>query len=251
MFSFVIICLLTFSAAGVLAQTAGSGEISGTVTDPAGGVVPGATVVVHNTDTSADRSLTTNEAGIYSATFLQPGHYDVTASKEGFSKAQHTDILLEVGRSLSIDFAIQVQSGTQSVTVTTETPVVDTEKTEVSQEVSENMVENLPIVGRRWDNFVLLTPGVTTDGGLVSYRGISGLYNNNSVDGANNNQAFFSEARGRATVPYTYSIDSIQEFQVSASDYSSEFGQAAGGVVNAVTKSGTNGLHGDLFYVLR
>ena len=83
--------------------------------------------------------------------------------------------------------------------------MVDTDKTEVSQEVTQNLVENLPIVGRRWDNFVLLTPGVTTDGGLVSYRGISGLYNNNSVDGANNNQAFFSEARGRSTVPYTYS----------------------------------------------
>src|ERR1700723_1228777 len=96
----VAISLLAFSAACVLAQTAGSGEISGTVTDPAGAVVPGATVVVHNTDTSADRSLTTNEAGIYSATFLQPGHYEVSASKPGFSKVQHTDILLEVGRSL-------------------------------------------------------------------------------------------------------------------------------------------------------
>ena len=106
-------------------------------------------------------------------------------------------------------------------------------------------------MGRRWDNFVLLTPGVTTDGGLVSYRGISGLYNNNSVDGANNNQAFFSEARGRSTAPYVYSLDSIDEFQVSSSNYSAEFGQAAGGVVNAVTKSGTNQLHGDLFYYLR
>src|ERR1019366_3730106 len=91
--------------------------------------------------------------------------------------------------------------------------------------------------------------------GLVSYRGISGLYNNNSVDGANNNNAFFSEARGRGAgstgVPYIYSMDAIQEFQVSASNYSAEFGQAAGGVVNAVTKSGTNATHGDLFYFLR
>ncbi len=85
----------------------------------------------------------------------------------------------------------------------------------------------------------------------MAYRGISGLYNNNSVDGANNNNAFFSEARGRTTVPYVYSLDSIQEFQVTASDYSAEFGQAGGGVVNAVTKSGGNRLHGDLFYYLR
>ena len=132
--------------------------------------------------------------------------------------------------------------------------VVDTEKTEVSQVVSQAAVENLPIAGRRWESFVLLTPNVTTDGGtgLVSYRGISGLYNSNSVDGANNNQAFFSEAqRPHHGVPYVYSMDSIQEFQVSSSNYSAEFGQAAGGVVNAVTKSGTNGMHGDLFYYLR
>jgi hypothetical protein len=243
--------LLAFGAAGAFAQTAGSGAISGTVTDPAGAVVPGATVLVHNTDTSADRALTTNDSGIYSATFLQTGHYEVSASKPGFSKAQHTGILLEVGRSISIDFALAVQAGSQSVTITDATPIVDTEKTEVSQEVTQNLVENLPIIGRRWDNFVLLTPGVTTDGGLVSYRGISGLYNNNEVDGANNNQAFFSEARGRSTVPYVYSQDSIQEFAVSSSNYSAEFGQAAGGVVNAVTKSGTNAYHGDLFYYLR
>ncbi len=235
----------------MFAQTAGSGEISGTVMDPGGAVVPGAAILIHNTDTSADRALTTNGDGIYSGTFLQPGHYEVTASKTGFTTAKRSDILLEVGRTLSINFSLMVETGSQTVTVTAENVIVDTEKTEVSQEVTRNLVENLPIVGRRWDNFVLLTPGVTTDGGLVSYRGISGLYNNNMVDGANNNQAFFSEARGRSTVPYTYSIDSIQEFQVSSSNYSAEFGQAAGGVVNAVTKSGANTIHGDLFYYLR
>ena len=109
-------------------------------------------------------------------------------------------------------------------------------------------------MARRWENFVLLTPAVTTDGtsGLSSFRGISSLYNGNSVDGANNTQAFFSEARGRAIiVSYVYSADSIQEFQVASSNYSAEFGQAVGGTVNAVTKSGTNNLHGDLFYNLR
>jgi TonB dependent receptor len=112
----------------------------------------------------------------------------------------------------------------------------------------------LPIAARRWENFVLLTPAVTTDGssGLSSFRGISGLYNGNSVDGANNTQAFFSEARGRAIiVSYVYSADSIKEFQVANSNYSAELGQAAGGVVNAVTKSGTNTWHTDLFYNLR
>ena len=132
--------------------------------------------------------------------------------------------------------------------------MVDTEKTENSQVVSDSAVSNLPVAGRRWDTFVLLTPNVTTDGtsGLVSYRGISGLYNSNTVDGANNNQALFSEARGRAlSGAYVYSLDSIREYQVTASNYRAELGQAAGGVVNAVTKSGANALHGDLFYYLR
>jgi hypothetical protein len=249
--SLLSIAFLALSATCAFAQTAGSGSISGTVKDPAGAVVAGAAVVVHSTDTSADRNLTSNDAGLYSAAFLQPGHYTVTVSKTGFTKLERKDITLEVGRTLEIDFALTVQTGTETVTITSEVPVVDADKTEVSEEVSKNLIQNLPIAGRRWDNFVLLTPGVTTDGGLVSYRGISGLYNNNMVDGANNNQAFFSEARGRSTVPYGYSLDSLQEFQVSASNYSAEFGQAAGGVVNAVTKSGTNALHGDLFYYLR
>ncbi len=237
------------------AQTAAAGTITGTLTDPSGAAVPNATVVIHNADTGVDRSTTTNESGIYNATFLQPGHYELTVTKPGFAKLVRQDLTLEVGQTLQIDLQIPVKSTQETVTVTGEAPVVDTEKTETSEVVDQNLVQNLPIVGRRWDNFVLLTPGVTTDGALVSYRGISGLYNNNSVDGANNNQAFFSEARGRSGattgVPYIYSLDAIQEFQVSASNYRAEFGQAAGGVVNAVTKSGTNSLHGDLFYYLR
>lgn len=247
---FTFIALPAFAAV-MFAQTAGTGTITGTISDPASAVVPGTTVVIHNVDTGSDRSVMSNEAGIYSATFLQPGPYEITVSKSGFTKIERKGLMLEVGRTLTIDFALTVQTGNETVSVTGEAPVVDTDKTEVSQEVSQNLVTNLPIVGRRWDNFVLLTPGVTSDGTLVSYRGISGLYNNNQVDGANNNQAFFSEARGRSTVPYTYSVDAIQEFQVSASNYSAEFGQAAGGIVNAITKSGTNSIHGDLFYFLR
>ncbi len=249
--SLVPIVLFLASSTVALAQTAGSGSIDGTVMDSAGAVVPGAAIVIHSDDTGVDRDITTNDSGFYAATFLQPGMYEVTAAKPGFAKIDRKGLLVEVGRSLTIDFTLTVQTSAETVTVTAESPVVDTSKTEASQEVTENLVENLPIVGRRWDNFVLLTPGVTTDGGLVSYRGISGLYNNNLVDGANNNQAFFSEARGRSTAPYTYSLDSIQEFQVSVADYSAEFGQAAGGVINATTKSGTNGYHGDLFYYLR
>jgi hypothetical protein len=153
-----------------------------------------------------------------------------------------------------VDFSLKVEAAQQEVTVSSQADIVDPEKTEQSQVISESAVANLPIAGRRWDSFVLLTPNVTTDGtsGLVSYRGVSGLYNSNTVDGANNNQAFFSEARGRANSgAYVYSMDSIKEYQVTASNYSAELGQAAGGVVNAVTKSGGNDFHGDLFYYLR
>lgn len=235
-------------------QTAGSATITGTVTDPSGSVVPGASVTIRDTDTGIERKTATTDAGIYTAAFLQPGHYEVGVSKTGFTTVLRKDLSLQVGQTLSVDLSMTVQSTQAEVTVTGEAPVVDPEKTEVSQVVSEAAVDNLPVSGRRWDTFVLLTPNVTTDGGsgLVSYRGISGLYNSNTVDGANNNQALFSEARGRATSgAYVYSLDSIKEYQVTASNYSAELGQAAGGVVNAVTKSGTNDFHGDLFYYLR
>jgi len=235
-------------------QTAGSATITGTVTDPTGSVVPGATVTILNRDTGIERKTETSDAGVYTAAFLQPGHYDVTVAKAGFTSVVRKELSLQVGQTLSVDLAMAVQSTQAEVTVTGEAPVVDPEKTEVSQVVSEAAVNNLPVSGRRWDSFVLLTPNVTTDGtsGMVSYRGISGLYNSNTVDGANNNQALFSEARGRAVSgAYVYSLDSIKEYQVTASNYSAELGQAAGGVVNAVTKSGTNAYHGDLFYYLR
>jgi len=251
--SFALLGLITFSSRSTFAQ-GGVGTITGTITDPKGLTVPGATVLIHNTDTNIDRTLITTDAGLYTATFLPSGHYEVTASKEGFAKQLRKDLSLQVGDTMTLDFALTIQVAESVVTVTSETPVVETQSTESAQTVSRNQVEGLPLVTRRWENFVLLTPAVTTDGtsGLSSFRGISGLYNGNSVDGANNTQAFFSEARGRAIiVTYVYSPDSIQEFQVSASNYSAEFGQAAGGVVNAVTKSGTNELHSDLFWNLR
>ena len=247
---FVFLCL----SATVKAQTTGAGSISGTVTDPTGSVISGVALTIHNTDTGIDRAVTTNGAGLYTAPFLQVGNYEITADKTGFAKVVRKDLTLQVGQTLTVDFQMQVQSTSEAVTVTGEAPIIDPTKTDISQVVSQGFVNNLPIAGRRWESFVLLTPNVTTDGGsgLVSYRGISGLYNSTAVDGANNNQALMSETRGRATgIPYVYSQDSIQEFQVNPAAYSAELGQAAGGITNAVTKSGTNAIHGDLFYYLR
>ena len=249
-----VLALLVVLSTPAFAQLAGSATITGALTDPSGASVPGASVVARNTSTGMEHASETNDAGVYVAPFLPPGPYELRASKVGFGTVLRKDLVLQVGQTLTINFSMSVQTTQTEVTVTGEAPLVDTEKTEVSQVIDANSVSNLPIAGRRWDAFVLLTPNVTTDGtsGLVSYRGISGLYNSNTVDGANNNQAFFSEARGRANSgAYVYSMDSMQEYQVSASNYSAELGQAAGGVVNAVTKSGTNDQHGDLFYYLR
>jgi hypothetical protein len=224
------------------------------VTDPKGLSVADANVVVRNVDTNAESTYPTNDAGLYAVPYLQPGNYEITISKAGFESVVYRGVVVHVGDRLTIDAKMPLQAQQISVEVSAEMPVLETEKTEQSQVVSKNQVEGLPIATRRWENFVLLTPAVTTDGtsGLSSFRGISGLYNGNSVDGANNTQAFFSEARGRAIiVTYVYSPDSIQEFQVSSSNYSAEYGQAAGGVVNAVTRSGTDQYHGDLFYNLR
>jgi len=247
------LALLVGLCATAGAQTAGTGSIIGTIKDPQGGVIPGAEVVVKNVDTGAERRSTTGESGLYSAPYLQPGRYELRVKKEGFAEVIRQNIRLEVGQTIGLDIDMPLKAAQETVTVTGEAGAVETEKVEVSQTINQEAVENLPLNGRRWDNLVLLTPGVSEDGGFggVSFRGISSLYNNNMVDGADNNQAFFSEARGRTRLPYVYSINSIKEFNVTNAAYSAEQGRAAGGTVNAVTKSGTNEMHGDFFYFIR
>ncbi len=252
----VTVAILFLFSAGrpISAQTSGVGNITGTVTDSSGAAVPNATVVVLDTDTGVARTITTNAEGSYTASFLQPGHYEVTLGGGAFGKVNRKNLVLTVGQILTVDASLPAASVATEVTVTSESPLVDTDKTEVSQTIGQNFISNLPVNSRNWSNFVLLTPNVVQDGGsgLVAFRGISGLYNQNYVDGANNNQMLFSEARGRSSgAPYVYSADSIKEFQAATSNYSVEFGQAVGGQVNAITKSGTNAFHGDLFYSLR
>jgi hypothetical protein len=236
------------------AQTSGVGNIAGTVKDSTGALIPNVTVVITNNETGITRTVTTTGAGEYTAPFLQPGHYEVIIGGGSYSKIDRKDLVLTVGQILSVDAVLTSGSVNTQVEVSSTTPLLDTDKTEVSQTIDQQLIGNLPVASRNWSAFVLNTPNVVPDGGsgMVSFRGISGLYNQNYVDGANNNQMLFSEARGRASgAPYVYSLDAIKEFQAETSNYSVEFGQAAGGQVNAITKSGTNTLHGDLFYYLR
>src|SRR5258708_21799213 len=178
------ILTMAIFASAVFAQNSGAGTITGSLTDPTGSVVPGAAVAVRNTNTGATLSLTTNGAGIYVAPFLPPGMYEITATKAGFGKIARTNLTLQVGQTLTIDIALPLQTTTETVTVSGEPSVVDTQKTDMSQVVSATQQENLPLAGRRWESFALMTPNVTNDGGngLVSYRGISGPYNQSPVD---------------------------------------------------------------------
>jgi len=252
----LLVCGLVVALIGsqmVSAQTQATGTIEGLIRDERGAVITGAKVSARHLGTNALREVLTDASGRYRIVFLPPGSYEVTAEMPGFATVTQSGITVLVGGTATVDLTLKVAPVAETVTVTAEAPIVEPERTEFTSVVNESAVHNLPINGRRWENFVLLTPGVNPDGtfGLVSYRGISGLYNNNTVDGADNNQAFFSEARGRTRVVYTTSLSSTKEFQVGLSNFSAEFGRAAGGTVNAVTKSGTNEFHGEAFYFLR
>jgi hypothetical protein len=215
--------------------------------------VTGATVNSRNLGTDTTANAVADSTGHYVIAHLAPGVYSLEISATGFAVYKVTNVTVEVGRVTTIDARLGVQSQQETVIATAEAPVIVSDSADFSTNINNTTIENLPINGRRWSFFALSTPGAVPDGGfgLVSFRGISGLLNNNTVDGADNNQAFFSEERGRTRISYSTSEASIEEFQINTSNYSAEYGRAAGGVVNAVTKSGTNQIHGQAFWYLR
>ena len=245
-FMFMIVLGLSAIAMG---QSTTTGAIGGVVNNPNKEVVPGASVSVRNVETNKEDSATTDDAGRFKVANLQPGRYAVTVNSSGFSPLTQENIVVEVGRETSLEVALSLGQVTGSVDVTAEAPVINTTQQDFSSNLNQTSINELPVNGRRWSNFVILTPGTTPDGtfGLISFRGISGLLNNNTVDGGDNNQAFFSEERGRTRSAYSISQAAIREFQVNTSNYSAEYGRSAGGVTNAVTKSGTNEFHGSGF----
>jgi len=248
--SLVIVFALLLFASGSFAQSTTDGAIGGTVTDPSGAVVPSANVTAQNLGTSATSTGSSNSVGRYLISHLQPGTYSLEVTAKGFAGFKATNVIVEVGRVTTIDASLGVQAQIETIVATAEAPVITADRADFSTNINQATIQNLPINERRWAWFALGTPGAVPDAGfgLVSFRGISGLLNNNTVDGADNNQAFFSEERGRTRISYSTSEASIQEFQVNTSNYSAEYGRAAGGVVNAVTKSGTNQLHGEAFW---
>src|SRR5689334_4592617 len=248
LFVLAISALLCTSA---FAQSTTEGAIGGTVYDAAGAVVPNASVVVHNNGTNAEQKITTDVSGYYRVRQLQPATYTVTVTSQGFAPYKAENVIVQVGSLTDVSPRLRVAGSAETVSVTAETPEVNTTSADFAPIVDQTQISNLPINGGRWSNFALLTPTVVNNGsgfGLISVRGVSVLLNNNTVDGADNNQAFFSEERGRTRAGYSTPKVAIEEFQVNTSNYSAEYGRSAGGVVNTVTKSGTNRIHGETYF---
>ena len=253
-FVFVAMCVLLMGfAPSAGAQSTTAGAIGGSVVDQSKAVIPGAGVSVKNVGTNLSSTATTDESGRFRIVSLQPGEYQVEVTVQGFSPYKRGNVIVEVGLVTTVEIELSVAGTVETIETTAEAPVINTQQQDFASNINQKAINELPINGRRWSNFALLTPGATPDGnfGLISFRGISGLLNNNTVDGGDNNQAFFAEERGRTRISYVISQSSIQEFQVNTSNYSAEYGRSAGGVVNAVTKSGSNQFHGGLFYYIR
>ena len=240
-------------AACAFGQAAGLGSISGTVTDATGASVPDATVVVANTSKGIKRQLATNGLGFFAAPALIPADgYSVKVSKSGFTDFDAQDITVAVGQTVALHIAMNVAGTMTTVDVAETAQIVENTKTDVSEVVNSRQIMELPINGRRVDSFVLMTPAVSNDGtfGLLTFRGLAGG-NSFLVDGADTTKQFYNENAGRTRIQSQLPQEAVQEFQVLSSNFSAEYGQASGGVVNTVIKSGTNDPHGTGFWFFR
>ncbi|AXC11547.1 Oar protein [Acidisarcina polymorpha] len=232
-------------------QSTTSGALSGTVTDSQQRAIPGVRLVATDPETGQQRTATTDASGSFEIPGLSPASYAVEASAANFAAWRADSVEIEVGRITTIFPRLAVAGRQDTVLVRSEVPGLDTTSAAITTNLSNTALENLPSNGRRWSNFALQTEGVTPDQngyGLLSFRGISVLLNNNTIDGVDNNQAFFSEERGRTRIGYSTTQAAVQEFQVNTSNYAAEYGRAAGGVVNTVTRSGGNQFHGQAFF---
>jgi hypothetical protein len=220
--------------------------------DGSGAAVPEAQVTIIGDETGLTRQMTSNEAGQFFAPVIPVGTYHLTVTKTGFAKLEQRGVQVEVGSTASIAAVLRVGDVSETVTVA-DTITVDPSKNDVSSLVDRSEINQLPINGRRYYDFALLTPGVARDGrfGLLSFRGASGSFNNYMVEGNDDNQAYFAENRGRYRAPSTLSANAVQEFQVGQGAYYAEFGRATGGSVNMVLRSGANQFHSDGFYYYR
>jgi len=231
-----------------------AGTVQGDVLDEKGGSVAGATVEAKNLATNFVQTDTTNTDGHFAFLSLAPGRYTLTISKAAFATVLQQNVNLTVGQTISISVTMKVSSVSQQIIVT-DVPIVETTKTESSSTLSELTVGSTPVLGRKFEDLLTLTPGVAItqgpDGDEINFNGQRGVFNNISLDGGDYNNGFFGEQLGGQRAAIDITLDAVKEFQVVASGANAEFGRTAGGVVNVITKSGTNDIHGSAFEYFR
>src|SRR5712692_4484274 len=217
-------------------------QITGTVKDSSGAIIPGATVTARNVENGLTRVAVTDSTGEYRLPSLPPGRYAVATELSGFSTETRPDIVLIIDQTAIINFGLKPAALSETITVTGESPIVDVTRSDVSTSVSSQQIQDLPVASRRWIDLAMLTPGTSQDNirgffyrGNVNVGAGTREYSNGFlVDGVNNTWAEMGEPR------QNFAMDSIQEFKVSTSTYKAEYGLATGGLVTVVTKSGTN-----------
>jgi hypothetical protein len=234
-------------------SNANKGQILGTVYDPNQAVIAGAKVNLRNVRTGFTRDLTTDAQGQYRAVLLDPGEYQISAESSGFAINKVEGVELTVGASINVDIVLQVQATVTTVEVGAS--LINVALPAPATTLNLNALTNLPINGRRFQDFAVLTPTVQVDPQRqqLSFAGQRGIYSNVMLDGADYNQPFFGGIRGgeRSNSVITVPQSAIQEFQVITTGYSAEYGRSTGGVLNTITKSGGNDIHGDAFYQMR
>jgi len=243
---------VTFLVPAPVSAQLGTGDLRGRVMDPQGAFLPGATVVATNEGSGQYRETVSSTDGTFSMIALTPGNYQLTATLSGFKKYQRGAVRVEVGKAVSIDISLQLGGVEESITVTAESPIVDTSSKQIGGVVTTQELNDIPSINRNFTTYLGTLPGVTaiisTDSfGADSIR-INGQGTQNvnyTLDGAGNNDTFNGGNGGaQARTP----VEAVQEFQLLTSQFDAEFGASSGGVVNAVSKSGTNAFRGVVFY---
>jgi hypothetical protein len=231
-----------------------AGTVQGDVLDEKGGSVAGASVEAKNLATNFVQTDTTNTDGHFAFLSLAPGRYTLTISKSGFATIVQENVNLTVGQTISLPVTMKVSSVAQQIVVT-DVPVIEVTKTESSSTLDESAVATTPVLGRKFEDLLTLTPGVSIsqgpDGDEININGQRGIFNNISLDGGDYNNGFFGEQMGGQRAAIDITLEAVKEFQITASGANAEFGRSAGGVINVVTKSGTNGIHGAGFEYFR
>jgi hypothetical protein len=226
------------------------GSIQGDVSDVSGAAVPDAAVEADEIDTAASHRVQTDSSGHFEFPSLPPGPYTVKISKSGFATTIQENLNLTVGRTASLKLALQVAGQTESIIVTS-APVIDVVTDSSSTTLGEQTIATTPVLGRKFEDLVTMTPGVSIvqgpDGDEININGQRGIFNNISLDGGDYNNGFFGEQSGGQRAAVDITLEAVKEFQIVASGANAEFGHTGGGVVNVITKSGTNNFHGSLF----